>query len=120
MIEMRKTVVLGLLMSKKLADDIATYAPQGVSVHWLGSEAEGRVCDGVVVDVTEYSGALPGQVVLVLGDTNGAAEERLRKSGSVVMQRHLSTQIDTLLMAFSAFAEQHALVSAAELGLGRG
>lgn len=49
--------------------------------------------------------------MLVLGDVNGAAEERLRKSGSVVMDRHLRTHIDTLLMAFAAFAEQQALVS---------
>lgn len=111
MIEMRKTITLGLMMSKRLADDIAAYAPQGVSVRWIGSEAEARACDGVIVDATEFAGVLPDQVVLVLGDVNGAAEERLRKSGSVVMDRHLRTHIDTLLMAFAAFAEQQALVS---------
>ncbi|MBE7339715.1 hypothetical protein INS45_09745 [Corynebacterium aurimucosum] len=111
MIEMRKTITLGLMMSKRLADDIAAYAPQGVSVRWIGSETEARACDGVIVDATEFAGVLPGQVVLVLGDVNGAAEERLRKSGSVVMDRHLRTHIDTLLMAFAAFAEQQALVS---------
>ncbi len=111
MIEMRKTITFGLMMSKRLADDIAAYAPQGVSARWIGSEAEARACDGVIVDATEFAGILPGQVVLVLGDVNGAAEERLRKSGSVVMDRHLRTHIDTLLRAFAAFAEQQALVS---------
>lgn len=113
MIEMRKTITLGLMMGKRLADDIATYAPHGVSIQWVGSEAEARACDGVIVDATEFTGVLPGQVVLVLGDVNGVAEERLRKSGAVVMERHLRTHIDTLLMAFAAFAEQQALVSVA-------
>lgn len=108
---MRKTITLGLMMSKRLADDIAAYVPQGASARWIGSEVEARACDGVIVDATEFAGILPDQVVLVLGDVNGVAEERLRKSGSVVMDRHLRTHIDTLLMAFAAFAEQQALVS---------
>ena len=108
---MRKTITFGLMMSKRLADDIAAYVPQGASARWIGSEVEARACDGVIVDATEFAGILPGQVVLVLGDVNGVAEERLRKSGSVVMDRHLRTHIDTLLMAFAAFAEQQALVS---------
>lgn len=109
---MRRTVTLGLLMSERLAADVARYAPHGVRVRWISTEEEARACDGVVLDATEFDGVLPGHVVLVLGDVNGVTEERLRRSGAVVMHRHLRTELDTLLMAFGAFVDHQALIRA--------